>query len=141
YFKKVNKIISLEKNKGEANSLTKEQAIKAIKNGFKQGKIFKAVTQVREELNKNLYQKSVDFRDQHIFPAREYQELEKKIKEGIIGLFLIPFCNNLDCEETIPRKLPSYSIRCLSLTEKPKEKMCIFCAAPAANYAYLGRSY
>src|SRR3954452_23115458 len=116
--------------------------IEGMKRGHKQGKIFKAITQAREELNKKIYQKSVDFRDQHIFPIEEYQELEKRIKGGIIGLFLIPFCNKLNCEETISRKLPSYSIRCISLTEKPKrEEKCIFCTVSTMNYAYLGRSY
>ena len=143
YAEKLNKI-SLEEYKKNAiePANIKEQMIESVKKGHKQGKIFKAITQAREELNKNLYQKSVNFRDQHIFSVREYQELEKKIKGGVVGLFLIPFCNNLSCEETIPSKLPAYSIRCLSLTEKPKEgEKCIFCAFSTDNYAYLGRSY
>jgi prolyl-tRNA synthetase len=146
YMKKINKTI-LEKNKKNeekslANINLEEKAMEAMKNGLKQGKIFKAVTQVKKELNENLYQKSVNFRDQHIFPVKEYQELEKKINEKKVGLFLIPFCDNLDCEETIPHKLPSYSIRCISLSEEPKEEAkCIFCIASTKNYAYLGRSY
>lgn len=146
YMEKVNKTV-LEKNKKNeekslANMNVEEKAMEAMKNGFRQGRIFKAVTQAKEELNKNLYQKSVDFRNQHIFPVREYQELEKKINEGKVGLFLIPFCDNLDCEETISNKLPSYSIRCISLSEEAKEEAkCIFCIASTKNYAYLGRSY
>lgn len=141
YSEKMSKI-SLENKEGVSSIKMKEQMLEGMKRGFKQGSIFKAVTQAREELNKNLYQKSVDFQDQHIFSVWEYQELAKKIGEGTIGLFLIPFCNNLNCEDTIPHKLPSYSVRCISLTEKLKgQEKCIFCTVPAVNYAYLGRSY
>lgn len=141
YMEKVNKVVS-EENKGSPAINVEEKAMEAMKNGLKQARIFKAVTQAKEELNKNLYQKSINFRDKHIFSVREYQELEKKIKGGAVGLFLIPFCNNLSCEETIPSKLPAYSIRCLSLIEKPEEgAKCIFCAVSAKDYAYLGRSY
>lgn len=141
YMEKIGKVVS-EENKGSPVINVEEKAMEAMKNGLKQGRIFKVVTQSREELNKDLYQKSINFRDQHVFSVREYQELEKKIKGGAIGLFLIPFCNNLSCEETIPGKLPAYSVRCLSLIEKPKEgEKCIFCAVSAKDYAYLGRSY
>ncbi|CAI2184156.1 14351_t:CDS:1 [Funneliformis geosporum] len=144
YAEKTSKINleNLEDNKKLSSLNVKEQMVESIKNGFKQGRIYGAVNQAREELNQNLYQKSVDFRDQHIFSVSEYQTLEKKIRAGTIGLFLIPFCNNLTCEETIAPKLPAYSIRCLSWTAKPKgEEKCIFCALPTVNYAYLGRSY
>src|SRR3954454_16729574 len=101
-----------------------------MKSGFKSGKIFKVVAQVKKELNKKLYQKSADFLEQHTFIINKYQELEEKIKEGAIGLFLVPFCNNLECEEAISRKLISYSIRCIALNrEIEKATECIFCTA------------
>ncbi|CAJ0906660.1 4831_t:CDS:2, partial [Entrophospora sp. SA101] len=89
--------------------------------------------------------KTVQFRDSHIYPEEEYELLKINTdvnKSGRKGLFVVAFCGNLKCEETIPQKLPAYSIRCLSLTNNPKEReKCIFCAAPAVNYAFLGRSY
>ena len=113
----------------------------SFEKGIRSGKIFKVITEEIAEFKKNLYQKSADFRDKNIVEINNYSELEKKIKKGI-GLFLIPFCNNLDCEKNIPCRLPAYSIRCLSLTKKSsKEEKCIFCMNSTKNWAFLGRSY
>jgi prolyl-tRNA synthetase len=106
------------------------------------GKIFGVINKEKEEFQKNIYQKSAGFRDTHIFSPESCSELEKKIKEGAKGLFLIPFCNNLDCEKKIKEKIPSYSIRCLSWREKESiTRSCIFCQKISQNTAYLGRSY
>ena len=113
----------------------------------KKDEIIKIINKEAEEFKKVLYQKSVEFRDEHIFLIDNYPELEKKIKEGVIGLFLVSFCNKLDCEKGIKEKVPVYSIRCikeLSISEKKKtldSKKCLFCELPAENMVYLGRSY
>jgi hypothetical protein len=88
--------------------------VDSFKKGLKSGKIYRTITQEITEFKKKLYQKSANFRDNHIFQTDNFSELENKIKNGEKGLFLIPFCNKLDCEETIPHRLPSYSIRCLA---------------------------
>jgi len=104
--------------------------------------MFRFIEKEKEELKKNLYQKSVDFRDNHIFPVNNFPELEKKIKEGVKGLFLVPFCNNLDCEIEIKKKVPSYSIRCVASEKQFAEPLqCLFCQSTAQNRVYLGRSY
>jgi len=141
YIEEIKKIdnVNNEKIKSE---LEKQNPLHSFKKGTMAGKIFKVITKEVDEFKKNTYQKSTNFHDKHIFPANNFSELQEKINKEIKGLFLIPFCNFSDCERTIPHKLSSYSIRCLSLTKKLKEgKKCIFCAAPAVNYAYLGRSY
>ncbi|RHZ35440.1 aminoacyl--tRNA ligase-related protein [endosymbiont GvMRE of Glomus versiforme] len=133
---------NLENKTKEQLIVEREKTVDTVKKGFKRDKIIKVIKQEIAEFQKIIYQKSVDFRDNHIFPVNVFSELQKKIKEGAKGIFLIFFCNNLDCETKIKEKVPSYSIRCISLTEKPEERgKCIFCAAPAVNYAYLGRSY
>src|SRR6185312_11239980 len=119
-----------------------KEIINSAKKGFKKDKIIKVIKQEVVEFQKNLYQKSVEFRDSHIFPVDNFSELEKKIKEGIKGLFLVPFCNNLECEESIKKKVPSYSIRCIVLEKKIVEPQpCLFCQLSAKNMVYLGRSY
>ncbi|CAJ0651994.1 3359_t:CDS:2, partial [Entrophospora sp. SA101] len=106
------------------------------------------ISEYQKELCQKLSSKygyRFQFRDSHIYPEEEYELLKINTdvnKSGRKGLFVVAFCGNLKCEETIPQKLPAYSIRCLSLTNNPKEReKCIFCAAPAVNYAFLGRSY
>ncbi len=120
----------------------KEEPTDRIKKGFKYGKIFQVITRETKEFKKNIYQKSADFRDKHIFSVSDYSELQGKIKNRIKGLFLIHFCNNLECEEKIKEKVPSYSIRCIALEKKIVEpQKCLFCQLAAQNMVYLGRSY
>ena len=101
-----------EKLVGERKKITD-----SAKKNLKKDKIIKIIKQEITEFNRTIYQKSVDFRNKHIYQIENFAELEKRIKAGEIGLFLIPFCNKLDCEKTISHRLPAYSIRCLF--EKP----------------------
>lgn len=139
YTEEISKVIGEETKK----EIEKKKYSYSFRKGEKTGKILKVITSEVEEFKKNLYQKSADFRDKHIYPTDDFAELEKKIKEGVKGFFLIPFCNNLDCEENIKIKVLSYSIRCISLLEKSSSsaKKCLFCQLPALTSAYLGRSY
>ena len=114
-----------------------------FKKNFKLGKLFSIIEKEKAEFQKSISQKSIDFRDSHIFSIDNISELEKKISDGVKGLFLIPFCNNLDCEEKIKEKVVSYSIRCIPLFEKSDQviKKCLFCQSSTSLIAYLGRSY
>jgi len=140
--KYMEELSKIEDNPEIKKELTKEKVVNSFKRGERAGKMFRVIEKEKEEFKKNLYQKSADFRDSHIFLVDDFSELEKKIKEGIKGLFLVPFCNNLECEETIKRKAPSYSIRCIALEKKIIEpQQCLFCQFPARYIVYLGRSY
>ena len=120
----------------------KETMINSVRKGFKQGSLFRIITKEVPEFQKYLSQKSAEFRDSHIYSVDNFSELEKKIKEGTIGLFFIPFCNNLACEKKIKDKVPSYSIRCIPFLEKKQIiNKCLFCQTSTLIVAYLGRSY
>ena len=136
-YKQENKIL-----KRENEELKKEKVVNSFKRGERAGKMFRVIEKEKEEFKKNLYQKSVDFRNNHIYPIDNFSELEQKIKEGMRGLFLVPFCNNLDCEVKIKERVPSYSIRCIALEKKIVEPQpCLFCQLSAKHMVYLGRSY
>src|SRR6185369_1061736 len=129
---------NLENKTKEQLATDHKEVVDSVKKGFKKEKIIKVIKQKIIEFQKNFYQKNADFRDKHIFPVDNFSELHEKISKEAKGLFLISFCNFPDCVKVIPQKLPAYSIRCLSLANKPKAgEKCIFCVAPASNYAYL----
>src|SRR6185295_8482848 len=86
---------NLVENLGKRNleGKTKEQlatehkeVVDSVKKGFKKEKIIKVIKQEIIEFQKNLYQKSADFRDKHIFSVDNFSKLEQKIKEGTKGL-------------------------------------------------------
>lgn len=120
----------------------KAKMVQQIQRGAQLGKLSSVINREAAEFNRNLYQKSVDFRDSHIYKTNSMTELEKKIKEGAIGIFLVPFCCNLECEEKIKTQVPAYSIRCIAEKEKVNEgENCLFCLQLAKIRVYLGRSY
>ncbi|CAG8536730.1 6530_t:CDS:2, partial [Gigaspora margarita] len=90
-----------------------EKSADSMKKGFVKIKIVEVINREIAEFEKNLRQKSQEFRDKHLFEANNFTELERKISAGHVGLFLIPFCNKLDCEKSIKDRISSYSIRCL----------------------------
>ncbi|CAJ0919119.1 490_t:CDS:10 [Entrophospora sp. SA101] len=125
---------NLENKFQEQLATERKEIVNSVKKGFKKDKIIKVIKQEITEFKKNIYQKSIEFRNKHIFPVNNYSELQEKIKKGVVGLFLVPFCNNLDCETKIKEKVPSYSIRCIALEKKPvASPKCLFCQLPAAD--------
>jgi prolyl-tRNA synthetase len=119
-----------------------KQFITSFRKGRMVGKISNVINKESKELQKTIRQKSTDFRDKHIFSVDNFSELEEKLREGVKGLFLIPFCNNLDCERKIKEKVPAYSIRCISSSNKQKgHRQCLFCQSAASVEVCLGRSY
>jgi hypothetical protein len=120
----------------------KVKMVKTIQKGAQTGKLFAIISQEAKKFRQNIYQKSVEFRDSHIYKVDSLAELEKRLSGGEIGLFLIPFCNNLECEKKIKIQVPAYSIRCIAENEKiTQEENCLFCFQPAKIRVYLGRAY
>ncbi|CAI2177481.1 407_t:CDS:2, partial [Funneliformis geosporum] len=79
----------------------KTKMVKTIQKGYQTGKLFAIINQEAKKFRQNIYQKSVEFRDSHIYKVDSFTELEKKLRGGVIGLFLVPFCHNLECEKKI----------------------------------------
>jgi len=119
------------------------ESIQHFKKNLKQGKLCGIIGKENEKFQKKLSQKSIEFRDNHMFPENNLTELKNKIKNGVKGLFLIPFCNDLNCEKKMKDQVISYSIRYLPILEKKNKKIkkCLFCQSDTEIVAYLGRSY
>ncbi|KLL01972.1 MAG: prolyl-tRNA synthetase [Mycoplasmataceae bacterium RC_NB112A] len=141
FTEKMNKIVFPKQFPAELER-RKTEMIKQFKKGIRSGKLFSAIGQEIEKFSQSLSKKSIEFRDSHIYRVENLAELEKKIKAGNLGLFLVPFCNNLECEKKIKERVLSYSIRCIAEKEKISQgEKCLFCFQTAKVKVYLGRSY
>nr|CAG8565055.1 6471_t:CDS:10 [Entrophospora candida] len=83
---KLNEIHGENEKVQKALENKKEVLIDSFQKGEKAGKIIGAIIRERAEFHKNLYQKSVDFRDKHIYLVNSFSELKEKIKEEAIDL-------------------------------------------------------
>jgi prolyl-tRNA synthetase len=90
-----------------------------------------------EEIKK----RSENFSDNYITSVDDKEKLFTMIKEEVKGLFLIPFCNQSNCELESKKKVGSFSMRCISDKEISGGEVCIFCEEDAKNFVFLGRSY
>lgn len=141
FAEKVNKLIFPHHS---PTQLAEEKAkmMSQIQKGAWSGRLFRVINQQVAEFSQAIYQKSVSFRDSHFYKVDSLVELKKRIEEGTIGLFLVSFCNNLECEKKIKEQVPAYSIRCINEKEKIKEgEKCLFCSQGAKVIVYLGRAY
>jgi len=121
-------------------NIEKYELEELIKKEIKKNKIKKIIEEQALLLNKNLYQNSLIFLKKNIYEIKNYEDLNSKIKINIEGLFLISFCNEIECEKNIKNKIKSYSIRCIKENIIKDKIKCLFCQSLAKIIVYLGRS-
>lgn len=82
----------------------------------------------------------------HFFVEKNIDSLRERIKKlenngKKSAVFLIFFCNEINCENNISNLIPFYSVRCIIGDEKNKEERCIFCGKEWSIKSYFGKSY
>lgn len=131
------KITLTRRNEGKtAISVDYDPSEEETKNG-----LLKVLGQEMIDFKKRIYRNSELFLKEHTWEEKDLKKIKERVKGEEKGVFLVPFCNLLECEKQIKEKLPSYSIRCLVEKQAEKEEECVFCGEKTLLQAYLGRSY
>lgn len=104
------------------------------------GEIIEQINNCQEKISNYLYNKSLLLLNAHTFEINENQVFLENLKSKK-GIFLIPFCNRLDCEINVKNLFPSFSFRCIPSQGQVINKKCIFCSYDDSKMAYFGRSY
>ncbi len=93
-----------------------------------------------EDIQKNMFQKALDFREENTSHCDNYQEFQDVIEEKR-GLIKANWCGKEECEDKIKEKTKA-TIRCIPLEEEGKgEGSCICCGHEAREKVYFGRAY
>jgi len=71
----------------------------------------KVVSDLLDQIATNLYQRALDNRNQRTKEIDNYSEYKKTLAK-INGLFLVPFCGRIECEDTIKAETQTIS-RCI----------------------------
>ena len=93
-----------------------------------------------EAIQKALFDRAVQFRDEHTTHADSYEEL-KSTMDGRPGFVIAPWCGAAQCETDIKNDTQA-TIRNIPFTSAPPEgKACVKCGAAAASLAWFAKSY
>lgn len=100
------------------------------------------VTTINQQLkiiNKDLFtnsQKKLTATLKELTTFSEYQKLVKTHK----GFFIVPFCNQITCEQAI-KSLTGTTSRCIPLESYKAVNNCFKCQTPNSVWTYFARSY
>lgn len=108
-------------------------------------KLEERVAILLEEIQKNMYEKALSFREANTYRnISSYEEFSTLYSEGEGGFVLGDWCGSSSCEEKIKND-SKVTIRCIPLDEMVKEpeanKKCLICGKPAKIKALFAKSY
>ncbi|WFG97354.1 proline--tRNA ligase [Spiroplasma citri] len=99
----------------------------------------KVVSDLLVQIATNLYQKALNNRHQRTKEIDNYSEYKKTLAK-MNGLFLVPFCGRIECEDTIKAETQTTS-RCIPFDVSTKKTTCFHCGQPSINLVYFARAY
>ena len=96
------------------------------------------MSQLLEEIQKNMFNQAFEFRKKNTFFANSYAEFKNLIEKG--GFIRCGWDGNPDSEATIKKETKA-TIRCILLDGKIKDKNCIYSGNPAKHEVIFARAY
>jgi len=98
-----------------------------------------AVERALDEIQGEIFQKALDFREKYTFRVDGWEEFLGKIEEPG-GFLWAGWCGDSGCEETIQEETKA-TIRCLPLDGKDEPGKCVRCGGDSARRVVFARAY
>lgn len=92
-----------------------------------------------EEIQQNIYNKALAYRDAHITPANTFEEFEKLLDEKG-GFVSAHWDGTAETEEQIKERTKA-TIRCIPLNNPPEAGSCILTGKPSTQRVLFARAY
>jgi prolyl-tRNA synthetase len=89
-------------------------------------------------IQNNLYQKAIDFREENTFKADTWEEFEKHLNNG--GFISAHWDGTPETEDKI-KELTKATIRCIPLNNKLEEGRCILTGSPSKQRVIFAKAY
>jgi prolyl-tRNA synthetase len=96
-----------------------------------------AVRRTLDEIQDNLYQQALAFREEHTYHPDDYEEFKEVVTEGFAYAW---WCGDAECEAQIKEETKA-SLRCIPLEQESGAGTCIRCAKEAEERAVFARAY
>lgn len=100
------------------------------------------IEQLLEQIQKDLFQKAINFRSHHTYnDLKTYNDLRDIYEKGSGGFVLGDWCSKSSCEDKLKDEL-KVTIRCMPVGyETLENSVCLICGAAAQKKVLLARSY
>ncbi|ACU05108.1 proline--tRNA ligase [Pedobacter heparinus] len=97
------------------------------------------IAQLLEEIQENIYNKALNFRDTHITEANSYDEL-KELLDTKAGFIAAHWDGTPETEQKIKEETKA-TIRCVPLNNKLEDGVCIYSGKPSKQRVLFARAY
>jgi prolyl-tRNA synthetase len=97
------------------------------------------VKDLLDDIQKNMYEKAKNHRDEHTSEATDLDTFTKTVEEKP-GFVKAMWCGCQECEDQIKETTGATS-RCIPFEQKTLSDTCICCGKPAVKMVYWGRAY
>jgi prolyl-tRNA synthetase len=95
------------------------------------------VEETLEEIQANLYQQALAFREEHTYDPADYDALKEAVTHGFANSW---WCGDAECEAQIKEETKA-TLRCIPLEQEPGTGACIRCGEEAHERAIFARAY
>ncbi|WP_294824931.1 proline--tRNA ligase [uncultured Flavobacterium sp.] len=97
------------------------------------------VSDLLEEMQKNLFAKALNYRQEHITEVNSFDEFKEVLDNK--GGFVSAHWDGTPATEEKIKELTKATIRCIPLDRKEEEGICVFTGAPSAGRVLFARAY
>jgi prolyl-tRNA synthetase len=96
------------------------------------------IEQLLPQIQQNIYQKALDFRENNTFVINSYDEFKQRIEDG--GFFLCHWDGTAETEEKIKEETKA-TIRCIPFDDLSEAGKCMVTGQPSAQRVVFARAY
>lgn len=98
------------------------------------------IQNILEEMQNDMYNNAKNFLDNHIYTAKDMDEM-KEISKNKIGFIKAMWCGDENCEDTIKTETEGFGSRCIPEEQEHLSDTCICCGKKAKHMVVWGKSY
>jgi prolyl-tRNA synthetase len=109
------------------------------KQSYSQSEAVEVVERLLKEIQDNLWQKALDYRDQHITSVDCFEEFKDAIQNK--GGFVAAHWDGTAATEDKIKEITKATIRCIPLDFKEEEGVCVFTGKPSNKRVLFAKAY
>ena len=98
------------------------------------------IQNILEEMQNDMYNNAKNFLDNHIYTAKDMDEM-KEISKNKIGFIKAMWCGDENCEDKIKTETEGFGSRCIPEEQEHLSNTCVCCGKKAKHMVIWGKSY